>query len=257
MIRMIQQTWLAADWFVGNKRRVVACKWLDDCIRLANAAETLKQCKPIEEYRNTLLQKPVRIRTGSLGALECRQTTLARRTRQISIPPTEGRLLHTLVGWYNPQRVIELGTGYGMGTLYLGLHNKGTEVITVEGDPFTLKIANDTFRMFNPANIRLIRGEFDNVLPELLKEPCSRLMVFIDGNHTRQATLNYFNNILKMVACEFLLVLDDIRWSAGMYKAWKAICSHGSTGFTVDLYRMGLAFSLHRKPNLHCRRWIN
>lgn len=257
MIRLISQIGFAAEWLVHMKGRMVSCEWLDNCIRLTNHAETIKQWKPVEEYREMLLQQPDRIRTGSYGASESKRTTLSRRTRRISVSPVLGRFLHTLVGWYHPNRVIELGTGYGMGTLYLGLNNRNTEVITVEGDPFAVHMANAAFRQFHPENIRLIEGEFGDMLPELLKERSIRLMVFIDGNHTRQATLEYFDRLVKDAPCEFLLVLDDIRWSAGMYKAWKTICTHPSTGFVADLYRMGLAFSHHRKPNLICRRWIN
>ena len=73
-------------------------------------------------------------------------------------------------------------------------------------------------------------------------------VVYIDGNHTYEATINYFNLLLKNNTNQnSVLIFDDIYWTPQMTAAWEEIKKHPAVTITIDLYKVGLVF--FRKEN--------
>jgi len=66
--------------------------------------------------------------------------------------------------------------------------------------------------------------------------------MYFDGNHRKEATLEYFNSFLKKASDNSVFVFDDIRWSPGMYEAWQEIIKEPRATVTIDLFSMGLVF---------------
>lgn len=84
--------------------------------------------------------------------------------------------------------------------------------------------------------------EFNHVLVSTLKKIGIPELVFFDGNHTKEATLRYFEACLQFIAERTVFVFDDIYWSPGMKEAWEVIVSHPEVRTSIDLYRLGVVF---------------
>ncbi len=67
-------------------------------------------------------------------------------------------------------------------------------------------------------------------------------MVYFDGHHDKQATLDYFNICLSKVGNNTIFIFDDIHWSHGMSEAWKIICDHPRITVSLDLFQLGIVF---------------
>jgi predicted O-methyltransferase YrrM len=67
-------------------------------------------------------------------------------------------------------------------------------------------------------------------------------LAYIDGNHRKKPTLDYFYSILPYLENHSVIAIGDIHWSAGMEDAWSTIKSHPSVYVTVDLFYLGLVF---------------
>ena len=67
-------------------------------------------------------------------------------------------------------------------------------------------------------------------------------MVFVDGNHSEDATIRYFEESIKYSDQKTILIFDDIHWSSGMEKAWDYIKKSQKTRVTVDLFFGCLVF---------------
>jgi len=115
-------------------------------------------------------------------------------------------------------------------------------VITIEGCPQTAAVAGRNFKDLGIRNIELQVGNFDELLPDLIGTKPKLDFVYIDGNHRKDATLNYFNWCLPKVHENSLLIFDDIYWSEGMKEAWAQIKQHPEVTVTVDLFWIGLVF---------------
>jgi predicted O-methyltransferase YrrM len=67
-------------------------------------------------------------------------------------------------------------------------------------------------------------------------------LAFIDGNHRKAPTLEYFQHILRYSHAGTIVIFDDIHWSAEMEDAWESIKKHPAVTCTVDLFFLGLVF---------------
>ena len=79
-------------------------------------------------------------------------------------------------------------------------------------------------------------------MPKLLKEIKSFDVLYIDGNHSYEATLRYFNLVKEYIKEDTIIVFDDIYWSEGMTKAWLEIKNDSIVSHTIDLFYFGLTF---------------
>jgi hypothetical protein len=89
---------------------------------------------------------------------------------------------------------------------------------------------------------KVVVGNFDLVLPGVLEEMGGVDMAFVDGNHRKDPTLAYFNQLMERAGRPAVLIFDDIHWSEEMEEAWGAIKSDPRVYLTIDLFFIGLVF---------------
>jgi len=153
-----------------------------------------------------------------------------------------GQLLYRMVRHYQPDTIIELGTSLGITTAYLAMANPAATIITLEGASSIADIAKEHFKNLDLENINLVGGNFDYTLPTVLY-PLRRVdLAFIDGNHRREPTENYFHWLLEKSDSRSIFIFDDIHWSREMEQAWNGIKMHPSVQCSVDLFFLGIVF---------------
>lgn len=157
-------------------------------------------------------------------------------------PKKYGQLLFRIANYFQPQNVIELGTSLGITTAYLASAAPNATVISIEGDPQTYAIAQKTMRLSQVNNVKIINETFTKALPEVLESIDRIDLVFIDGHHDKNATLNYFQHCLVKSHEETVFIFDDINWSDGMKEVWCLIKDNPSVTVTIDLFYMGIVF---------------
>jgi predicted O-methyltransferase YrrM len=118
----------------------------------------------------------------------------------------------------------------------------GATVHTMEGCPALSDIARTNFEEAGLNNIKLLTGEFDEVLPAILDKNIKPGLVFIDGNHRKKPVLEYFRRIVEISDNKTVIVIDDIHYSKEMEEAWINIKQSESVSVTIDLFRMGIVF---------------
>ena len=153
-----------------------------------------------------------------------------------------GELLYRIVKHFKPTEIFELGTSFGISTLYLSKANSNSNITTFEGCKESAKIAIENFKKLDCTNIDTIVGEFGENFSKKLAEKNKVNMLFIDGNHSEDATIRYFEESIKYSDQKTILIFDDIHWSSGMEKAWDYIKKSQKTRVTVDLFFIGLVF---------------
>ena len=81
-----------------------------------------------------------------------------------------------------------------------------------------------------------INGEIQNLKPKTFD------LIFFDGNHQKEATLNYFESLLPTAHNDSVFIFDDIYWSKDMTEAWETIKQHPRVTVTVDTFYWGFVF---------------
>jgi len=206
--------------------------------------------EPIENLRKSLKGDRRTLQITDLGAgsmlnngKEKKVSSLAKNALK---PQRIARLIARLAHEFQPATIIELGTCLGITTLYLSKASPASRIITVEGCPQTAGIAKENFKRLNADNIEIRTGNFDLLFPQIVSDLPKIDFLFLDGNHRKDATLNYFYCCLPKVHSGSILIFDDIYWSEGMKEAWLEIKNHPRVTVTIDLFYIGLVFF---KPN--------
>jgi predicted O-methyltransferase YrrM len=202
--------------------------------------------RDIELLRSVLLKDRTFLEVEDYGAGSARggagRRCVADIARYGAKSPKYAQLLFRIAHYYQPGTIIEMGTSLGISTAYLASANKSTKVITIEGSSAVADRAEKYFNGLSLGNIELKRGRFDQVLPLVLLEDPYPGMVFVDGNHRKDPTLEYFTLLMNGMAPSGVIVFDDIHWSREMEEAWSVIRADSRVMLTIDLFFMGLVF---------------
>ena len=197
-----------------------------------------------------------------------RQRSVGDITRRAAKPAKLGQLLYRVARYYRPARVVELGTSLGFSTAYLaagvraafdgeGMRGedvgaeagfgdgvKGEDagrVWSIEGSGQVAAAAERNLELLG-VSAKVVVGNFDLVLPGVLEEMGGVDMAFVDGNHRKDPTLAYFNQLMERAKGPAVLIFDDIHWSEEMEEAWGVIKSDPRVYLTIDLFFIGLVF---------------
>lgn len=195
----------------------------------------------IETYRKEFKRNHTIIEVIDLGASK----TKNKKKRISSIAkfspssPRKARQIYSITKFLDAQNILELGTNLGIGTAYLAKACSEAQIKTVEACPNVLSFAKAFLKKVKAENIQVICNDFDTYLS---KNNLSHDLVFIDGNHTKNATLRYFNLFLEKNKKPFTIIFDDIYWSKGMTEAWKKIIINKAVNLSLDFYSFGIVF---------------
>jgi len=162
--------------------------------------------------------------------------------KKISVPFKYGKILSYIIKHYSFKNIVELGTGYGISSAYMGLFNYQSLIYTVDASSELLNIAKLLWSRLSIKNIVPYNEIFDSALDKILSEIEYVDFAFIDGNHSYNALLNYYQKLKTKVNNASIFVLDDIYYSKSMKKAWKEICKDQDAKLTIDLCRFGIIF---------------
>lgn len=168
--------------------------------------------------------------------------TISEIARRGAITKKHGRLLFQLACRFKPFNILELGTSLGISTLYLALPDSGSKVISIEGCPLLTQQAAFNFEQLQVKNVQQLTGSFNDKLPLALEELGKVDMVFFDGDHREDATIDYFYRCLPSAHNDSIFIFDDIHWSKGMNRAWKKILEDPAVTVSLDLFRIGIVF---------------
>lgn len=157
-------------------------------------------------------------------------------------PKKYAQLLYRMVKYYKPQTILELGTSFGITSAYMASGDKSSEVFTCEGALSIAAIARQNFEALQLTNIQLTEGDFAKTLSPLLSNLVQLDLAFIDGNHRKEPTIDYFKQLLEHCNPSTILVFDDIHWSAAMEEAWDIIRDYPAVTLSIDLFFIGIVF---------------
>lgn len=202
--------------------------------------------KRIENRRGQLIRSQERIHVKDFGTGRDRMAKVSRLVLESSESSEAAQLLHKLCVYRNPNTILELGTQVGLTTSYLASAAPKAVVHTIEGAPEVAAVAKKTFDLIPVSNVKQHVGNIDDQLPNLLSRVGQLDFVFMDANHTYDATMRYFGWIKKHLTERSIVVIDDIHWSPEMGRAWDEIRKEKPVTSSIDCYDFGiLLFESH------------
>lgn len=209
---------------------------------------------PIEELRLKLLEDDRLVSVTDLGAGSSKSSS-AKRVSDIAKNSLQekkySQLIFRLVNFSNAKNIIELGTSLGITTLYISNAAKNGKVISLEGSTEIADLAKENFQKMRSTNIEIVTGNFDTTLSGVLNKMQKVDLVYFDGNHRMQPTLEYFNLCLQKKTPDTVFIFDDIYWSREMKSAWDTIIQNKEVTISIDLFKLGIVFFRSGIPKQH------
>ena len=209
----------------------------------------------LKSYRKSLLENKNTIEVTDFGAgsrvFKSNVREISKITQTAGITPKNAELLFRIVRYFQPKSILEIGTSLGLATSALSLGNEKSKIITLEGCPNTMATAKKMFQVssfkFPNNTVEFVNAEFnlyfENFKPETLNlKPQIFDLVYFDGNHSKKATLDYFEALLPSISNDSVWIFDDIHWSADMEEAWEIIKNHPKISVTIDTFQWGIVF---------------
>ncbi|WP_291108348.1 O-methyltransferase [Flavobacterium sp. UBA6195] len=202
----------------------------------------------LKSYRKSLLENKNTIEVTDFGA---GSRVFKSNTREISkiaqtagITPKNAEFLFRIVRYFQPKSILEIGTSLGLATSALSLGNKNSDIITLEGCPNTQKQAQIQLQGQNSnfQNVEFVNTEFSSYFKTLNLSPITHHLIYFDGNHSKKATLDYFEALLPTISNDSVWIFDDIHWSSDMEEAWEIIKNHPKVSVTIDTFQWGIVF---------------
>jgi len=207
----------------------------------------------IKEYRKQLLDSKEFIEVNDLGPGSQMMKSNIRAVRNIAKNAGSSfnrtKLLYRLVRYFKPNKILELGTSLGIGTHAMSLAMPDANLISIEGCENTAEFTESFLKSQRVDTVEICVGDFSEQLLDL--NHLSFDLIFIDGNHTESATLEYFETLLPSCHNETVMIFDDINWSDGMRSAWKKICSNPAVTVSIDTFFWGLVFFRSEQEKEH------
>ncbi len=208
----------------------------------------------INDFRNSLLSNKNFIEVTDFGAgsrvFKSNKRLISAIAKNAGISKKRGILLFNIVSYFKPKQILEIGTSLGIATSCMSIGNPNAHIITLEGCPETAKIAKDQFNAFHLSNIETYIGEFEKTLSKVIQHNKFDLIYF-DGNHQKEATINYFEKCLSSSHNESLFIFDDIHWNKEMEQAWEYIKNHKRVSISIDTYQWGMIFFRKEQKKEH------
>lgn len=222
-----------------------------------------KKSKPeysiLKNYRKSLLENKSFIEVTDFGAgskvFKSNRRQISKIAKTAGISPRRAELLFRVTNYFQPKNVLEIGTSLGLATSALALGNPKAKIITLEGCPETANQCQLQFQKFNFNNVDSVITEFENYLQEIklkLKTETENFdLIYFDGNHSKKATLAYFDLLLTTITNDSVWIFDDIHWSPEMEEAWEAIKNHPKVTVTIDTFQWGFVFFRYEQEKEH------
>jgi len=203
------------------------------------------QCfETIEHKRTELLKDKRLVSVLDLGAGSRKDSGHSRQISSIAKHVLQDKKcaqsLFRIAEHYRPKTIIELGTSLGITTSYLASASSSADVYSIEGSSEIADIAKENINQLGLTNIKILTGNFDEVLPELIKKIGTVDMIIVDGNHRYAPTIKYFEEVVPYCHEKSILIFDDIHWSGEMEMAWDKIKINEKVKISIDFFHYGV-----------------
>jgi predicted O-methyltransferase YrrM len=192
------------------------------------------------QLRSDATQIPVGISGSGSNVSPSEKRSVGSFVKTASVSGKYGAMLYRITHWFQPEMILELGTGVGISTAYLAAGSPQTILHTIEANSERANFSSGVIKRCGLDEVKVHRGGFEQKLEEITPDVKERFVAFVDGNHHYEPTVEYVKYLVSLAGDEALIIMDDIYWSKGMQRAWKEIISWPEVRVSIDMFHMGI-----------------
>jgi len=203
-----------------------------------------KQFEILEQFREKLSFSEELISFEEIGV--DKKIAVQDVVKKAASPIQWSKLFFSLTKWSRASHILEIGTNLGISGQYFVeaiKANPSAKFTTMEGVKRMCEIAEVQLSTRSINNkLQILHGLYADSLEHIKESKEEFDLVFIDGNHTYDATVYYFNLLKPQYTSNAILIIDDINWSIEMQQAWIVLKNDPLVSFSIDLFKLGILF---------------
>ena len=224
--------------FIVRKENEFVCK-IRDSFRNSNSRFDFESELKMFRTQAKASKKALEVKDFGAGSKKLGRVRTIQSIYASSVSPLKWqRFLHNVVKDFSANHILEMGTSLGFTTVYLSKAITG-KVITIEACPSIFKESQTMFEQMHLYTVQSVNSTFQNYFITI--DPSQKFdFIFIDGHHDGDALLNYVHLLKPHLLPNALIIVDDIRWSEGMHKAWTKLTADAQFSNNWDGFKMGL-----------------
>lgn len=139
-----------------------------------------------------------------------------------------------IVNYFNAKNIIELGSGYGLNTLFLTAPLSSSKCIVVEKSARKKIIAENLYKKWN-RNIIV----HENLVSDIKeKQDC----IYINLNYYEASYEEFISQLLPLVSENSFIIIKGIRTKKHHQTLWRKLKILKEVTVLLDLYNMGILF---------------
>ena len=209
----------------------------------------------LKKYRKSLLENNDIIEVNDFGSgskvFKSNKRKIAQISKVAGISSKRAELLFRIVKYFQPNEILEIGTSLGLATSALSLGNPNSKITSLERCQNLFQIAKNQCRLQNLNNIEFVNTEFSDFLNNSQLLAINYQLIYFDGNHSKKATLDYFELLLPTISNDSIWIFDDIHRNTAMEEAWEIIKNHTKVTVTIDTFLWGIVFFRTEQAKQH------
>lgn len=242
--------WFPKTFYLHGIHSPFVFKLAKECLKNKKSTQFIED---IQHYRERLLGAERSITITDFGAgsriFKSNQRRICDIAKHAGASQKRMYLLQRLLAYFSPEQVLEIGTSLGMATFAMAKGSPDSKITSLEGCPATLAVAQETLDHFKCTNVALVEGRFRESIQNLNTHKID--MIYFDGNHSKEATLEYVRTLLPTAINGTVWIFDDIHWSKDMTEAWNEIIALPEVSVSIDCYWLGLVFFRNEQVKEH------
>lgn len=165
--------------------------------------------------------------------------------RRGAISPKQGKLLFRLANFMGARRIVQLGSGIGLASLYLTYPSREARCVVIERDKSWARIAQNVYERWGRDAICLVPS-LDNLPDEWGRIDLLVLTSTVSVEEARKA----IERVTPRLQGKGMIVVEGLRTDKPRLAFWRWLTEREEMTVTVDLCATGIAIldsKLHKK----------
>jgi predicted O-methyltransferase YrrM len=170
--------------------------------------------------------------------------------KKSGISNKKAKILIKTVDYFRPENILAIGTCLHFKASAIKTGNKSASILTVDKATESNK---QTRNLIDQDNLDMVKVENNRFSKTLSKSIENRQFdfIFFDENHTKKATLDYFEACLKTIHNDSFFIFNNIYRTAEIQEVWSVIKKHSKVTITVDVFYLGIVFFRKEQAKEH------
>lgn len=155
-------------------------------------------------------------------------------------PGKFNRFSFRIINYFGAKRILELGSGNGLNTLYLTASSASTECISIETDISKRNLAMKLYKGWH----RNIRSDSVLDLGSINTQYAEKKVdgIFIDLKRVKEIHVDKFANQTAILHDKTFIVVNNIRSSRKSIRIWKTLSDIEGSTAKLDMFSIGIIF---------------